>query len=366
MGFKTPLYDAHVKMGAKVVDFGGWDMPLHYGSQIEEHHKVRQDCGMFDVSHMNVVDVKGAKVRDFFRLLLANNVDKLKTQGRALYSCMLTAKGGVIDDLIVYYMDDQWFRVVMNAATRDKDMAWVNAAAKEIGGLSVTPRNDVAMIAVQGPNAKEKVYQALGEALRAPAGALKPFHAVTVGELFVATTGYTGEDGFEIILPAKAAPFTWQMLNEAGVPPIGLGARDTLRLEAGMNLYGSDMDETTTPLESGLAWTVALEPADRKFIGREVLDRQKAEGVPRQLVGLVLEGKGVLRNHQKVVCNGAGDGEITSGSFSPTLEQSIALARVPASVKIGDRCTVDLRGKPATVRVVKYPFVRNGKSCIQM
>ncbi|MCR4346358.1 MAG: glycine cleavage system aminomethyltransferase GcvT [Sulfuricaulis sp.] len=364
MGHRTPLYDSHFKMGAKIVDFGGWDMPLHYGSQIEEHHKVRKDCGMFDVSHMNVVDVKGADVRNFFRLLLANNVDKLKTKGKALYSCMLTAKGGVIDDLIVYYMDDQWFRVVMNAATRDKDMAWVNAAAKEYGGLKVIQRDDLAMIAVQGPNAKAKVYQALGEALRAPAGALKPFHAATVGELFVATTGYTGEDGFEIILPAKAAPFTWQMLNEAGVPPIGLGARDTLRLEAGMNLYGSDMDETTTPLESGLAWTVALEPADRKFIGREVLDKQKAQGVPRQLVGLVLEGKGVLRNHQKVMCNGAGEGEISSGSFSPTLNQAIALARVPASVKIGDHCTVDLRGRPATVRVVKYPFVRNGKSCL--
>ena len=364
MGLRTPLYDNHLKMGAKIVDFGGWDMPLHYGSQIEEHHKVRRDCGMFDVSHMNVVDVKGGKVRDFFRLLLANDVAKLKTNGRALYSCMLNRQGGVIDDLIVYYMDDSWFRVVMNAATRDKDMAWVNAAAREFGGLTVTPRHDVAMIAVQGPNAKEKVYQALGEALRAPARALKPFHAVTVGELFIATTGYTGEDGFEIILPAKAAPFTWQMLHEAGVPPIGLGARDTLRLEAGMNLYGSDMDETTTPLESGLAWTVALEPADRKFIGRETLDKQKAQGTPRQLVGLVLEDKGVLRNHQKVTCDGAGQGEITSGSFSPTLERSVALARVPAAVKIGDRCTVDLRGKPATARVVKFPFVRNGKSCI--
>ncbi|HYA37042.1 MAG TPA: glycine cleavage system aminomethyltransferase GcvT [Candidatus Methylomirabilis sp.] len=364
MGFRTPLYDIHLKMGAKIVDFGGWDMPLHYGSQIEEHHKVRRDCGMFDVSHMNVVDVKGERVRAFFRLLLANDVAKLKIKGKALYSCMLNRQGGVIDDLIVYYMDDSWFRVVMNAATRDKDMAWVNAAAREFGGLTITQRNDVAMIAVQGPNAKEKAYQALGEALRAPAGALKPFHAVTVGELFIATTGYTGEDGFEIILPAKAAPFTWRMLNEAGVPPIGLGARDTLRLEAGMNLYGSDMDETTTPLESGLAWTVALEPADRKFIGRETLDKQKAQGVPRQLVGMVLENKGVLRNHQQVVCDGVGRGEITSGSFSPTLERSVALARVPAAVKIGDRCTVDLRGKPATVQVVKYPFVRNGKSCL--
>ena len=364
MGQRTPLYNNHVTLGAKIVDFGGWDMPLHYGSQIDEHHKVRNDCGMFDVSHMNVVDLKGVGVRDFLRLLLANNVDKLKTKGKALYSCMLNSKGGVIDDLIIYFMDDNWFRMVANAATRDKDMAWVNSAAKEYGGLKVTQRDDLAMIAVQGPSAKEKVYQALGEALRTPAGALKPFHAATVGELFVATTGYTGEEGFEIILPAKAAPFTWQMLNEAGVPPIGLGARDTLRLEAGMNLYGSDMDETTTPLESGLAWTVALEPTDRKFIGREVLDKQKAQGVPRQLVGLVLEGKGVLRNHQKLICNGAGEGEISSGSFSPTLNQAIALARVPAAVKIGDRCTVDLRGKPATVRVVKYPFVRNGKSCL--
>jgi len=364
MGFRTPLYDKHLSHGAKIVDFGGWDMPLHYGSQLDEHHKVRQDCGMFDVSHMNVVDVKGNGVRDFFRLLLANNVDKLKTKGRALYSCMLTAQGGVIDDLIVYYMDDTWFRVVMNAATRDKDMAWVNASAKEFGGLSVQPRADLAMIAVQGPNAKEKVYEALGEALRAPAGALKPFHAVSVGELFVATTGYTGEEGFEIILPAKAASFTWQMLYEVGVPPIGLGARDTLRLEAGMNLYGSDMDETTTPLESGLAWTVALQPPDRKFVGREALEKQLSDGVPRQLAGLVLEAKGVLRNHQKIVTKSGGEGEITSGSFSPTLNQSIALARLPATVQLGDRCTVDLRGKPATVRVVKYPFVRNGKSCL--
>ena len=364
MGLRTPLYDNHVKMGAKMVDFGGWDMPLHYGSQIEEHRKVRADCGMFDVSHMNVVDLKGAGVRDFLKLLLANNVDKLKTQGRALYSCLLNTKGGVIDDLIVYFMDAQWFRIVANAATREKDMAWIGTAAREFGEVKVVQRDDLAMIAVQGPNAKEKVYRALGEQLRGLAGEIKPFHSVTVGALHVATTGYTGEDGFEIVLPATAAAFTWQMLHEAGVPPCGLGARDTLRLEAGMNLYGADMDETTTPLETGLAWTVALEPADRKFIGREALEKQNAAGVPRQFVGLVLEDKGVLRNHQKVTCDGAGEGEITSGTFSPTLDMSIALARVPAAVGIGERCTVDLRGRPASVRVVKYPFVRNGKSCL--
>jgi aminomethyltransferase len=374
MNHRTPLYDAHVKMGGKIVDFGGWDMPLHYGSQIEEHHKVRNDCGMFDVSHMNVVDMKGPRVRDFLRHLLANDVAKLKSHGKALYSCMLNANGGVIDDLIVYYMDDRWYRVIMNAATRDKDMAWVKSALEEFSrarqpatrdiGVEIIPRNDLAMIAVQGPNARDKLRQALGDTLFEAAETLKPFNAIVVGELFVATTGYTGEDGFEIILPAKAAPFTWQMLHDAGVPPIGLGARDTLRLEAGMNLYGSDMDETTTPLESGLAWTVALEPTDRQFIGRAALEKQKAQGVPRQLVGLVLEGKGVLRNHQKVALNGAGAGELMSGSFSPTLNQAIAFARVPAAVKIGDHGTVDMRGKPATVRVVKYPFVRNGKSCI--
>ena len=361
MAHRTPLYDTHVQSGAKIVDFGGWDMPLHYGSQIDEHHKVRNDAGMFDVSHMNVFELKGESVRGFLRLLLANDVDKLKTPGKALYSCMLNKEGGVLDDLIVYYLDETWFRVVANAATREKDMAWIRNAAQSFGGVEVIARDDLAMIAIQGPNAKQKVYKALGDALRA-AEALKPFHSVSVGELFVATTGYTGEDGFEIILPGRQAADAWQALRRVDVAPIGLGARDTLRLEAGMNLYGQDMDETTTPLESGLAWTVALE-SPRKFIGREALEKQKGAGVPRSFVGLVLEDKGVLRGHQKVSCDGA-HGEITSGSFSPTLNRSIALARVPAGVAVGSRCQVDIRGKMAEVRVVKFPFVRHGKSCL--
>jgi aminomethyltransferase len=361
MGQHTPLYDKHVEANAKMVDFGGWDMPLHYGSQIEEHRRVREDAGMFDVSHMTVVDLKGADVRDYLRLLLANNVDRLKIRGKALYSCMLNGDGGVIDDLIVYYLDDQWYRLVVNAATREKDLAWLRAAAKKFDDVSVTEREDLAMIAVQGPNAKEKVYEAMGDAVREAMANVKPFHAVTVGELFIATTGYTGEEGFEIILPAKAAPFTWQMLLDAGVAPIGLGARDTLRLEAGMNLYGSDMDEHTTPLESNLAWTVAWDPEDRMFIGREALEKQKA-APPRKLVGLVLEDRGVLRGHQKVYCDGAGEGEITSGSFSPTLGKSIAFARVPAGT--GEAVEVDIRGKRMAARVVKVPFVRNGKSCL--
>ena len=364
MGQRTPLYDTHVALNAKIVDFGGWDMPLHYGSQLEEHHQVRRDAGMFDVSHMVISDFKGDAVRAFLKTLVANNVDKLKTPGRALYTCMLNSQGGVIDDLIVYYMNEQWFRIVSNAGTHDKDIAWMSAAAKEFGGVTVSERPELAMIAVQGPNAKEKTYAALGENLRESAGRLKPFHSVTIGELMVATTGYTGEEGFEIILPAKAAVFTWQMLAEAGVKPCGLGARDTLRLEAGMALYGSDMDETITPFEAGLAWTVALEPKERQFIGRAALEKQLATGVPRSLVGLVLEDKGVLRSHMKVYC-AQGEGETTSGSFAPTLNKSIALARVPAGVAVGARVEVDIRGKRLAAQVVKYPFVRNGKSCLE-
>jgi aminomethyltransferase len=360
MAKQTPLYDKHLESNAKMVDFGGWDMPLHYGSQLEEHKQVRANAGMFDVSHMTVVDLKGEGVRDYLARLVANDVGKLKVKGKALYTCMLNDSAGVIDDLIVYYLDDNWYRLVVNAATREKDVAWLQSQAEGAEGVDIREREDLAMIAVQGPNAREKVYAAMGEDIREATKDLKPFHAVLIGELMIATTGYTGEEGFEIIIPSKAAPFTWQMLLEAGVAPIGLGARDTLRLEAGMNLYGSDMDETTSPLESGLGWTVAWEPADRDFIGRAVLEKQKGK-VARKLVGLVLEGKGVLRAHQRVVCED-GDGEITSGSFSPTLGQSIALARVPATV--GEKVNVDIRGKLVPARVVKYPFVRNGKSCI--
>jgi aminomethyltransferase len=351
-----------------MVDFAGWEMPLAYGSQIEEHHAVRRAAGMFDVSHMAVSDLRGARVRDFLRVLLANDVAKLKTKGRALYSCMLNARGGVMDDLIVYYLDEDRYRIVSNAATRAKDLAWLRTAASEFapGEIELSERTDLAIIAVQGPQAKEKVYQALGEHVREAAAGLKPFHSVMIGELMLATTGYTGEDGFEIILPARAAPFTWQMLSEAGVRPCGLGARDTLRLEAGMNLYGHDMDEDTSPLESGLGWTVAFEPKERRFIGREALERQLAEGVKRQLVGLVLVDKGVLRAHQPVVFEGLGEGEITSGGFSPTLGVSIALARVPAAVTAGMHGTVEMRGRSARVRVVDYPFVRHGQACIEL
>jgi aminomethyltransferase len=358
---RTPLYPQHIAAGAKIVDFAGWEMPIHYGSQLEEHHQVRKDAGMFDVSHMVVLDITGAGVTDFLRQLLANDVARIQTPGKALYSCLLNEKGGVIDDLIVYFMSDDWYRMVVNAATRDKDLAWISAQA-EGRDVEIRERDDLAMIAVQGPNARDKAHAALGADID-PARELKPFFAADCnnenGELFVARTGYTGEDGYEIMLPAEQAGAAWEALLAAGVAPIGLGARDTLRLEAGMNLYGQDMNEDISPLEAGLSWTVAFEPTERDFIGRAELEKQKAAGPANKLVGLILEDRGVLRAHQRVVTE-HGDGETTSGSFSPTLGKAIALARIP--VAASEHCQVEIRGKLLNARIVKYPFARNGKS----
>jgi aminomethyltransferase len=360
MFHKTRLNEAHRRLGARMVDFGGWDMPLNYGSQVDEHHQVRRDAGMFDVSHMTIVDLRGDHVRAFLRRLLANDIDKLKRPGKALYSCMLNRAGGVIDDLIVYFREETNFRIVVNAATREKDLAWIEAEAKAFG-VTAQERRDLAMIAVQGPHARARVHEVVHPAERKRVEALAKFSACEAGVLYVARTGYTGEDGYEIMVPDHAAEELWDRLLELGVEPCGLAARDTLRLEAGMSLYGQDMDETTTPFEAGLAWTVALDPAGREFIGRQALEAQKAGGVPRQTVGLVMDEKGVLRHGQRVD-SAVGDGEILSGTYSPTLGKSIALARLPG----GDPGTVsvDIRGRQVPVRVVKYPFVRDGKTCI--
>ena len=360
----TPLNDLHRASGARMVDFGGWDMPVNYGSQIDEHHAVRRDAGMFDVSHMRVVDLHGDGAngpRLFLRYALANNVDKLTVPGKALYSCLLRDDGGVLDDLIVYFLREDFFRLVVNAATADKDVAWITAlAAKRAPGLTITPRADLAMIAVQGPAAREKVWRAVPGS-EAATRVLNPFSAATVpspwGELFIARTGYTGEDGFEIVVPASHAKGLWQALQAAGVAPCGLGARDTLRLEAGMNLYGQDMDESVSPLESGLGWTVDL-VSERDFVGKGALTARQAS---REMMGLLLvDAGGVLRAHQ-VVHTDRGEGEITSGTFSPTMKQSIALARLPAGVAVGDIVHVQVRDRRLAARVVKPPFVRKGK-----
>ncbi|HIM57704.1 MAG TPA: glycine cleavage system aminomethyltransferase GcvT [Gammaproteobacteria bacterium] len=352
----TPLYQAHIDSGGKMVDFGGWEMPLNYGSQIEEHHQVRNDVGMFDVSHMTAVDFKGVDAKKFLQTLIANDVDKLKTQGKALYSCMLNEAGGVVDDLIVYYQDDENYRMVINAGTTEKDIAWINAQAEDFD-VSVEPKLDLAMIAVQGPNAREKVFAAI-PGIEDVAGELKPFNAASLGGLFIARTGYTGEDGFEIMLPEKSAEFTWKMLLEVGVKPCGLGARDTLRLEAGMSLYGSEMNDEVSPLEAALTWTVDLSNEGRRFIGRDALEALKTQGVEKTIVGLVLESKGVIRDHQKVTTN-LGVGEVTSGTFSPSMGKAIALASVPKGSE--GMCEIEMRNKQVSAKIVKPPFVRNGK-----
>jgi aminomethyltransferase len=358
MGAQTPHYDKHVEAGARIVDFGGWDMPLHYGSQKEEHFAVRQNAGVFDVSHMTIVDLTGERARDFLQFLVANDVAKLKDYGKALYTCMLNADGGVIDDLIVYYISDTDYRIVVNAATREKDLAWIREHAGAFD-IEVVERSELAMLAVQGPNARELAAPCIDAEYREAALALKPFYGMEAGEWFVARTGYTGEDGWEIVMPAADAHSAWDRLLAAGVSPAGLGARDTLRLEAAMNLYGSDMDETVSPLEAGLAWTIAWEPAERDLIGRSAIEALRNSPDRQRFVGLLLEDKGVLRNHQKVVVDGVGEGVITSGGFSPTIGRSIALARVPAGDY--DRAQVEVRGKLLDVRIVKTPFVRNGQ-----
>ena len=368
---KTILNETHRALGAKMVDFGGWDMPIHYGSQIDEHHLVRQDAGMFDVSHMTVVDLTGARVRDFLRKLVANSIDKLTKTGKALYTTMLNPQGGVIDDLIIYYMDESWFRLVVNASTRDKDLAWIaeQAAAFDV---EVRERPEFGMVAVQGPTARDKVIGLLREDDRAKLAKLGRFAAREATtedgiKVFIARTGYTGEDGFEVVVPEAQTVAFWNALLAAGVKPAGLGARDTLRLEAGMNLYGQDMDEDVSPLEAALAWTVAFDAGPdgepRDFIGRDALEAQRDAGVPRQMIGLVMDDKGVLRHGQKVL-TAYGDGEILSGTFSPTLGKAIAFARVPAGdIALGTdgNVRVDIRGREVPVRVVRFPFVREGK-----
>ncbi len=343
-----------------MVDFGGWDMPVHYGSQVEEHHAVRGDAGMFDVSHMTLVDIQGPQAREFLRRLLANDVDRVR-EGRAIYTAMLNEQGGILDDLIVYKRgaeDD--YRMVVNCATREKDLAWMKEQAGNFD-VAITERPELAMLSVQGPKARERLAGLLeGERAR-QVREMKPFRFAMEGDWMIATTGYTGEDGVEVVLPGEQAPQLWEKMASAGIVPCGLGARDTLRLEAGLNLYGSDMDENITPLEANMGWTVAFTEG-RDFIGRESLERQRESGDHARLVGLILEGRGVLRSHQTVLTE-QGDGEVTSGTFSPTLGESIALARVPAGAS--GAVEVQIRKRQLPVRIVVPPFVRNGDKAFQ-
>lgn len=365
MARQTPLYDQHVADGARMVDFHDWMMPLHYGSQLDEHHIVRTDAGMFDVSHMTIVDFHGERTREFLRYLLANDVAKLTQPGKALYTAMLNNTGGVIDDLIVYYFSDVDFRLVVNSSTREKDLAWIMKHAEPYN-IDINVRDDLALVAVQGPQAQAKAQTLFNSSQRDAIKEMKPFFGVQSGDLFIATTGYTGEAGYEIALPKEQVVEFWQRLLKAGVKPCGLGARDTLRLEAGMNLYGQDMDESVSPLAANMGWTIAWEPQERAFIGREALEKQKAQGTER-LVGLVMKDKGVLRHGLTVMFTDSSGqqqtGLITSGTFSPTLGYSIAFARVPAG--IGEQAVVQIRNREMPVQVTKPVFVRAGKPVIQ-
>ena len=354
---RTPLHRVHVESGARMVDFAGWSMPVHYGSQIEEHHAVRRDAGVFDVSHMLAVDLEGADASDFLRRVLANDVARLDRDGRALYSCMLNEEGGVLDDLVVYRRAEERYRLELNAGTAEKDLAWLAQHANG-SGLRIAPRRDLAILAVQGPRARERFWAA-APTTRQNSERLASFEAVQCDDACVARTGYTGEDGFEIMVPAERAESLWRELVRNGVSPAGLGARDTLRLEAGMNLYGQDMDERVTPLECGLAWTVDMR-TPRDFVGRRALERSKPTV---RLAGLVLVDRGVMRGHQRVRTP-SGEGVVTSGGFSPTLNRSIALARVPLDTGPDARVQVESRDKWLEAKVVKPPFVRHGKSLL--
>jgi aminomethyltransferase len=351
----TPLHANHLALGAKMVAFFGWDMPLHYGSQLQEHHQVRDDAGMFDVSHMTIVDILGAGGRQFLRKLLTNDIDKLAHTGKAMYTCMCNERGGIIDDLIVYQKASDNYRIVLNSATREKDLKWINQQTEGLA-VGLQERKDLAMIAVQGPKAIERTLSILNPTQVDCISTLTPFECIEVGDWFFARTGYTGEDGLEIMVPVKEVNTLWNQLIEAGIKPCGLGARDTLRLEAGLFLYGQDMDETTTPLESSLGWTVAFEPEERAFIGKGALLSQKNLGCNRKVVGLIIREGGIMRHGQRVIVEGFPDGVITSGTYSPTLACSIALARVP--VKTQDKVFVDIRGKLIEAEVVKPRFVQ--------
>lgn len=355
---KTVLYEQHKKAGAMLVNFAGWSMPLHYGSQIQEHHVVRQECGLFDVSHMLGIDIFGEHASAYLSYLLANNPQRL-APGKALYTCMLNDNAGIVDDLIVYQLAQQRYRIVVNAGNRQADLAWLQHHAKNFASIAIVERSDLAIIAIQGPHAISKANNAFNDIQQAMIKELKPFHCVEQNNWFIARTGYTGEDGLEVMLPNQEAEILWQHLIALGCKPCGLGARDTLRLEAGFNLHGSDMDSSTTPLESNLAWTIAWEPLDRNFIGRQSL-MQKKGNQAHKLIGLVLEEKGrILRAHQKII-TAQGEGEITSGSYSPTLAHSIALARIPDAANEA-HCQVMMGTKSYKARIIKPPFVRKGK-----
>ncbi len=344
---RTALYEAHVRAGAKMTPFAGWTMPLNYGSQVAEHQSVRSAAGVFDVSHMTQAEVIGPEAEALLRYLLVGDVARL-APGKGLYSLALDQSAGILDDLLVYRLPAS-FRIVFNAATRDTLAPWLQSHAAQFQA-DISICEGLAMLAIQGPDALALAAEATGQSC----SDIDSFGIAQFGQWLVARTGYTGEDGVELMLPAADARHLWQRLGELGVRYCGLGARDTLRLEAGLNLYGQDMSADTHPLESRLGWTVAWQPETRDFIGRKRLQEIADQGSARQLTGIELTGKGVMRPGAEVQTSG-GPGVVTSGSFSPSLGYSIGLARVP--VGVDRQVRVIIRGAPKVASLVSPRFI---------
>ena len=358
---RTPLYECHLESSGRMVPFAGWEMPVQYSGVMEEHRAVRSSVGLFDVSHMGEIEVIGRRALEFIQYVTCNDASKL-VAGRAQYTGLMTPRGTFVDDLLVHKIDDDRYLLVVNAANKDKDYAYLCAQVAAFEHADVTDRSaDFAQIAVQGPRALD-VLQRL-TAVELPAIRYYRFveGAVNGSPAIVARTGYTGEDGFEVYLAPEAAPDLWRALLEAGAPegivPCGLGARDTLRFEASMPLYGNDIDDTTTPLEAGLGWIVKLEK--EAFLGREALSRQTAAGITRKLVGFEMRGRGIGRHGYPVWADGKKVGVVTSGTHSPTFGKALGMGYVPvAYAEPGTGIEVEIRGQQVAAEVVETPFYR--------
>ena len=354
---KTALHSRHRALGAKMTDFHGWDMPLYYTSILEEHQAVRNALGLFDISHMGQVIVTGPDACRTLNHLMVSDISQVG-EGRACYTLMLNPEGGILDDLIIYRLGEEDYLVIVNCGNRTSDVEWLHAHKQ--GQTTITNISEGrAILAVQGPRAEGLVGRLADRGVTA-IGYFRFAHGAVAGvPALISRSGYTGEDGFELYVPAAETARLWQALLDAGaadgVAPIGLGARDTLRLEMRYTLYGNDIDQTTNPLEAGLGW--AVKPAKGEFIGRDAIERVRAEGPRRRLVGLEMADRSIARHEYAVVKDGRHIGVITSGSYGPSVDRSIALAYIePAHAAVGTELAVEIRGQARAGRVVRTPF----------
>jgi len=357
---RTSLYALHVRSGGRMVEFGGWEMPVQYAGILEEHRAVRSAAGLFDVSHMGEVEIEGPGALESVQRIITNDAGRLAV-GAGLYTPMCQPGGGIIDDLTVFRLADRRYFLIVNAATTAKDFAWIRDHTTNARARDRSP--EFGLLALQGPLAQDT----LGRVARVPLSSLQFFHIMDNVEVagvrgcLISRTGYTGEDGFEVAMPWDAAPSVWEAIMESGrrdgLVAVGLGARDTLRLEAGLMLYGNDIDETTTPLEAPFGWTVKLDKGE--FIGRDALVAQKQQGVRRKLVGFEMLERAVPRHGYGLLVNGVKTGQVTSGTFGPWVNKSIGMGYVAAEfARPGTELGVEIRGKPARAAVVKLPFYK--------